>query len=95
MQSLLFILHNNYHEALRTLYYRNLYYFSGLYVVVNIHTSKKDYASLQNMLRKVKKRNYKKYRCNVIREVVFKAKRFGKVETIIKRDEFLFRIIAT
>ncbi len=68
--------------------------FQDLYVAVNIPASKKGYASLQNVLRKVKKGSYKKCKCNVIRGV-FKAKGFGKRETAIRRDEFLFMIITT
>ncbi len=52
--------------------------FQDLYVAVNIHASKKGYASLQNVLRKVKKGNYKKYRRNVIRGMYLKPKELEK-----------------
>ncbi len=52
--------------------------FQDLYVAVNIHVSKKGYISLQNVLRKVKKGNYKKYRYNMIRKIYLKSKDLEK-----------------
>ncbi len=78
MQSLLFILHNNYHGALPTFYYGKIYYSSGFICCNQYPRLKKGYASLQNILRKVKKGNYKKCKCNMIRGIYLKPKDLEK-----------------
>ncbi len=52
--------------------------FQNLYIALNIRISKKGYALLQNVLRNVKKGNYKKYKYNVIRGVYLKPNNLEK-----------------
>ena len=59
--------------------------FQDLYVAVNIHILKKGYVLLQNVLKKIKKENYKKYRYNIIRRMYLKPKNLEKEKRQLKK----------
>ena len=69
--------------------------YQDLYVTVNIHASKKGYAITTKHSKKNKKGELQKAWMQCDKAGVFKAKRFGKKENAIRKDECSFTIIAT
>ena len=69
--------------------------YQDLYVVVNIHKSKEGYAIITKRSKKNKKGELRKTWMQCDKSGIFKAKGFGKKETVIRKDECFFTIIAT
>ncbi len=95
MQSLLFILYNNHHGDLPTLYYRNIYYFSRFICYSQYPCIKKRLYFTTKHFKKSKKGELQKVWMQCDKGGVFKTKGFGKREMTIRRDEYLFMIIVT
>ena len=88
MQSLLFILHNNYYKALAILYSRNIYHFSRFIYYSKYPYIKKRLCFTTKQFKKSKKENYKKCRCNVIKRVYLKPKDLEKKKQQSKKMNF-------
>lgn len=69
--------------------------FQNLYIKVNIYISKKSYIIITKCFKKNQQRELRKEQMQYDKDNVFKVKKFGKEETVIKKDKYFFMMIAT